>query len=357
MKKIVFLAPFPSETNTREGMMQRVDAIDKLFDTCEYHKIYVVPRLKTLRTSRNEILPNIIELRISIWTSFFLLIRLLKDADIVYSHSLYGMSISAFLFLRLLRKKNFVWDVHGIIPEEIKLAGLGKVKQFVYNRLERAAFKNTKKIVVVTNAMSDHFRRKYPWSDARFLVYPILPLTISADLVIPSQGQTTVNLLYAGNMQPYQNIPKMIDSIRKIVDTPNTHFYILTGQKQQMTDLFRSQGLIDRKNITIDSVNPSQLGEYYAKAHYGYVLRDDVDVNNVACPTKIVEYLAYGMTCITLSNRIGDFERMGIESIHVDQLASSNLIGVKSLKNNDIYRMMASQNTPAKLKAFILSPI
>ncbi|MNL07568.1 hypothetical protein D3C87_1282490 [compost metagenome] len=155
-------------------------------------------------------------------------------------------------------------------------------------------------------------------------------------------------------MQGYQNISLMVENIKKIVDVPNYYFYILTGQKQKMQEIFSINGLNDKKNILIDSVTPNELDKYYKKAHYGFVLRDDVDVNNVACPTKIIEYLAYGMTCITLSNKIGDFYELGFEFINIDKLKTEKLKEIKSFKNHKIYCAINADNKPSKLTSFIL---
>lgn len=353
MKKIIFLAPFPTSENIKEGMMQRVYAIDRMFSSDEYEKTYIIPRFKTLKTKHKQVDNNIIEINLSIWISFFYLLRKLKNADVVYGHSLYGVSLAGFLFLPFLNNKNFVWDVHGIIPEEIKLARENKLKQFVYSMFERLLLKKVTKIIVVTNAMKKHLTKKYNSLEIDFLVYPILPNTISIENGF-EEKDGKLNILYAGNMQGYQNIPLMVESIKNMIDIPNIYFYILTGQQQAMTDIFYKNGLSSKNNIFIDSVTPNELDKYYKKAHYGFILRDDVDVNNVACPTKIVEYIAYGLTCITLNNKIGDFEELGIDCVKLEELQDKKLRAVKSLKNNQIYCKISADNKLSKVVSFVL---
>ncbi|CAM4029953.1 glycosyltransferase [Flavobacterium weaverense] len=353
MKKVVFMAPFPTPENIKEGMMQRVYAIDKMFGNDEYDKTYIIPRIKALKTKCKQVDENTVEIKLSIWISFLLLLRKLKSADVIYCHSLYGLSLAGFLFLPFLKKKEIVWDVHGIIPEEIKFAKGGDLKFFVYSILERLLISKVTKVIVVTNAMKRHLLKKYNNLESEILVYPILPNTINVeDGFEINDGK--LNILYAGNMQGYQNISLMIKSIKKMVNTKNIYFYILTGQRKEMIDNFVQNGLGNKDNIFIDSVNPSDLNEYYRKAHYGFVLRDDIDVNNVACPTKIIEYLAYGITCITLNNKIGDFQELGFNYITLDQLDNEKLKPSKSLKNHQIYSKLYSENKPFKLIDFVL---
>lgn len=353
-KKIIFLAPFPNPKNIKEGMMQRVDAVDKMFDNNEYDKTYIVPRFKTFKTEFSVIDKNIVEIKLSIWRSFFFLLKKLKDADVVYSHSLYGISLAGLLFLPLVKIKNLALDVHGIIPEEIRLAGHGKLKQLIYSKLESITIKKASKLIVVTNAMKKHLLEKYNnLISAKILVYPILPNTIRIQNGFYEEDEERINFIYSGNMQSYQNIPLMIKSIKKMIDVPNVYFYILTGQKQEMIKLFRINGLEERNNIFIKTVDPTELDQYYKKSHYGFILRDDIDVNNVACPTKIIEYLAYGITCITLNNKIGDFEKLGFEYINIEQLEECNLKAHKSFKNHQIYNYLYSENKPSKLISFV----
>ena len=355
MKKIIFLAPYPTESNSKEGMMQRVKAIDELFSEKEYAKIYIVIRFKSIRSEKKEITQAITEFRLSIWTSFFFLLSLFSKASLIYAHSLYGVSIAGFLYLWKVCKTNFIWDVHGIIPEELRFAGKNKLKVLVYNCLEKKVISNTNKIIVVTNAMAEHLRTKYPFIKAQFFIYPILPITINSDRKIDFSESDKINFIYAGNMQEYQNIPLMIRSIKKLVIYPCINFYILTGKKKEMEELLESEGLKDKGNIIVDSVSPDELDYYYQQAHYGYILRDNIDVNNVACPTKIVEYLAYGITRIVLSTAIGDFKEMDFESIPITKLEPSRLKGKKSEKNCEIYQYLLFTYTSDKLRAFIMN--
>jgi len=353
MKRIIFLAPYPTSENIKEGMMQRVYAVDEMFDNKEYEKTYIVFRYRTFKSEFKEVTDNVFEMKLSIWTSLLLLLKKINNADIVYMHSLYGINFAGLFFLCFFKNKNFIWDVHGIIPEEIKLAGESKIKRYYYSKLERFVIKKATKIIVVTNAMKKHLLKKYNKIDAEFLVYPILPKTINISSGFEEKDDK-INILYAGNMQGYQNIALMVKIIKKIIDIPNVYFYILTGQKQEMENFFNENGLINRDNILIDSVSPNELDKYYRKAHYGFVLRDNVAVNNVACPTKIIEYLGYGLTCITLSNEIGDFNDLGFDFINVNNFEKIKLNNGKSYKNHELYCSLKTENNPFILTSFIV---
>ena len=353
MKSIVFLAPYPTTENIKEGMMQRVAAIDAMFSEAEYKKIYIVPSFKTFGNSKQEIKDNVVCYHLSMWTEVKKMVSLINNAAIVYCHSLYGISIVGLWFWKKIKTTNVIWDVHGIIPEELKFAGMNGFKVKMFAKLERLIIYNVPKIVVVTNAMKYHLEAKYPNCKAAFYTYSILPITIKKEVEIKEKDDEEIVILYSGNVQKYQNIPLMAQSIAKIIDNDKLRFEILTGSPSEMRKIFKQYGLDRKSNIHINSVCPSELNAYYKRAHYGYVLRDDIDVNNVACPTKIVEYLAYGLTAIVLCPNIGDFAEMGYEYIEVDKLATKQLYPSKSNKNIEIYNQLVEQGDIAKFKAFI----
>jgi hypothetical protein len=139
----------------------------------------------------------------------------------------------------------------------------------------------------------------------------------------------------------------MIDVIRQNL-SKSIVYYILTGD----ADTFR--GLLNKYNIplesiTLKSVKPEELSYYYKKCHYGFILRDDMVVNAVACPTKLVEYLYYGIIPIVKSPRIGDFSSRGYE--YIDYTAfSSKLSAVKSSINIEIVSSLILENQAVALK-------
>lgn len=355
MKTIVFLAPYPSADKVREGMMQRVAAIDSLFSENEYRKIYIVPRYRSGRNEVQYIKTNVECHYLSLWSALNKIISLINSADLVYCHSLYGISLVGFFFWRRIKTQNVIWDVHGIIPEELKYANRKRYVVKVYSLLEKIVANNVPKIVVVTETMKKHLLRKYPRCNARFYTYPILPITVREEEY--NSGDEVV-ILYSGNVQAYQNIPLMIESIASVQDvfqqnSRKVRFEILTGAPDRMKALFKQGGMKDTPNIKIHSVDPSRLSSYYTAAHYGYVLRDDVDLNNVACPTKLTEYLAYGLTPIVLSPNIGDFREMGYQYIEVDKIDQEQLYPHKNDKNIEIYRTLVEKGSVKDYMGFI----
>ncbi|WP_419210287.1 hypothetical protein ABRP32_19755 [Providencia manganoxydans] len=91
----------------------------------------------------------------------------------------------------------------------------------------------------------------------------------------------------------------------------------------------------DNSNLLIESVSPNELYQYYLAANYGLMFRDDNILNIVSSPTKMSEYLYYGMKPVLTSTNVGDFVSFGIEYINFDN--NINLLNnTKSDINHDI---------------------
>jgi hypothetical protein len=225
--------------------------------------------------------------------------------------------------------------------EELKLAGK-PIKAWFYSRIEKFCFKNSSLNVYVSEVMQSHYRTLYPAHPGEDLIFAPnsspsetdclkQPITNNRQLI---SDDNKILFIYSGNSQKWQNIGLMLDCIQRL-DNPNYEFLILSGQKK------RFERLIKRKKITagkirVISVQPEELDEYYKRAHYGFILRDDILVNRVANPTKLAEYLQYGIIPIVKLVEIGDYADYNYEFLRFEHL-TNDLQPRKSQKNRAIY--------------------
>ena len=68
-------------------------------------------------------------------------------------------------------------------------------------------------------------------------------------------------------------------------------------------------------DMVVESKSPEDLYKAYETCDFGFVLRDSSPVNYVACPTKIIEYLRFGIIPVLKSEEIGDFIALGMQYI------------------------------------------
>lgn len=92
-------------------------------------------------------------------------------------------------------------------------------------------------------------------------------------------------------------------------------------------------------------------------------MRDPVLLNQVACPTKLVEYLYWGVVPIVSTPSIGDFAELGFAYVLLDdfcvrRLSDGSAVSEMRLINRKIaeYFLGASEGALAELKV-ALAPL
>lgn len=295
---IFIVAPNPFKEKHREGYLQRVASIDKIL---EGHKRYYSDDFHSSEQ----------------------LAKMLIKADYIYVHSIYQAELIIDCYPMFGYK--ILTDLHGVVPEEEEMQGEHRRSKEL-GEIEKKVFEYGAVFVTVTNAMKEHYEKKYPWAKKKKWI--LLP--IFNDLSINKEASNKIprRVIYAGGAQKWQNVDLIIETVDK---GPDEYSYdILTRD----VDAFASINKKDGVNIT--SVEHNMIHARYIKSELGFVLRDDILVNKVACPTKLVEYLAYGVVPIIKSSNIGDFDKMGYKCFSYEDIINNTITNEKI----DEYRAM-----------------
>jgi hypothetical protein len=353
---IVFVAEYPDVKTIKEGMAQRIVAMDKQFEQDNRLYLQVSHRFFVKRQSKD--LPNgCVQYRCNLFVDFFFIVNLFLKSKLIFYHSIQNVLPVLPALFAVPRGKKMVLDLHGVVPEEHVLAGQPRKARF-YSMAEQYIFKRLSLTISVTDAMKAHFRRKYPESKTEMLTYPILPSNITNSDFSPMEEDTAdvINVVYSGNVQVWQNIEMMVDVISKNL-SPRIKYYILTGDPDTMNGILKNKGLAGKDGIQVNSVQPDELKKYYAIAHYGFILRDDIVVNSVACPTKLIEYMHYGMIPIVKCQKIGDFAALGYDYIDVKDFNFQTIQKRKSDKNHLIISKMKKDSESIDLRSMLLTQL
>lgn len=314
---ICVFAPMYNKENERDGYIQRIKAIDQtvLVDMC---RIYLYDEGTENPAMRFDIIDDLhgyIVFNSHNAYDLNAIKKLVHDCGVAYTHSILRFmedrtSKELWDIFDDVEVKHF-WDVHGTVPEEYAMSGseLGSklaenIEQFMANRVDVA--------VVVTEAMANYLRKKYTHMTAEFMVVPIL----NEKLLQPSKNtksglQTGISIVYAGGTQPWQNIGLMQDIIEQT--DLKYHYKIFVPDPDEFMKLWGNRKAT--KNMEVGSKAPEDLYHEYESCDLGFVLRDADPVNLVACPTKIIEYLKFGIIPVLKTIEIGDFVHLGMKYI------------------------------------------
>ena len=328
---ILFICPQPAAANERHGLGQRVSAVDGRFSDVsriiadvsftQHFKAIFRDRPKKLRVlSCNAFL--------HLWS----LVKLARHADAIYVHTChYALRV---LWLYAIYK-NVITDMHGALPEEIAMQG----KWFAalrYAAVERYVVRRSKALIAVTEAMARHFEDKYGDACPPIFVIPVFP-----NLPDCAAEKDATSVIYAGSVESWQCIDDMLIAIRGC--SAQLSYTLLSGAAEELAK--RAAAFAVEKPVHIASVASVELPAYYARASFGFVLRDDHVVNRVACPTKLVEYLHYGVVPILKSERIGDFHAHNLNYIRLSDFIAGKFPSRESIvsmrrDNQKVLRML-----------------
>jgi GT2 family glycosyltransferase len=308
---------YPSAQDLNDGYFQRVFLIDKVLE--EHCRIYV--RYEGAETIAG-FWPRLSKKTFPAYEFVFrprnplhcLVAALLAlTCGRIYVHSVLRFSdpLTRWLY-RLSRVR--IFDVHGVVPEEFQYHEDSAHAQ-EFGDFERWAFHRSSLIVVVTHAMAEHLSVKYVADKApAYVCLTNLPPVQRCE--IESNGHPRNGIIYCGGLHKWQQMPKMLEYVRR--EAGRQRFTFLVPHPAEVHRLY-GQICPDAFPGTVTCVARHQVPAWYRQHAFGLALREKTVVNAVACPTKLVEYLQYGIVPIVDSPEIGDFLRHGYRYVELGQ--------------------------------------
>lgn len=240
-----------------------------------------------------------------------------KLRDINFDDIVVTMTAYAWLKVKLFchNKITINW-YQGIPPEEMNFLVQNRYKriilQILLNISERIALKYCSLNIFVSNAMKQHFKEKYGYIKTNNYIMPCMNQDIHKEN-FDDTHYCKPTFVYSGGMQKWQCFEKTVDyflEIKKYI--PNAEFTVLTAQMDIARNVLSKKGVEGIvKYVKYDKMN-SELSKY----KYGFLIREDNIVNNVATPTKMSSYLACGVIPIC-SDVIKDFNKVFCKSQYV----------------------------------------
>ena len=183
----------------------------------------------------------------------------------------------------------------GILPEESWFANIPKWKQvgaFIYYRmLESYELKHSSLNFFVSNTMRAHYSKVYNYNKDNFVIMPCFNQLLQEN-AFDQQKYEQPSFVYTGNLSKWQCFIPMVLLFKEIKQNlPLATLAIYTQDQNQAKEI------LDKYEVeaTIRYVPYQQLSEEIKQYKYGFILREDVEVNRVATPTKMNSYLSCGI--------------------------------------------------------------
>lgn len=207
------------------------------------------------------------------------------------------------------RKPEYVitW-FQGVTPEEMDLLYKGRwdhrPRIMAHRFFEKYALKHSNLNLFVSEAMMKHYLKHYKFNAADCYIMPCFGNKLDRN-AFTNQKYRVPRFLYSGSITKWQCIDKMLILFKKIKDViPEASLNILTPDHDKAT------ALLSQYDVTaqIDFIEPDKLQDYIQQFKYGFIVRDDIVVNQVATPTKMSNYMGAGIIPV-YSDVVHDYQK------------------------------------------------
>lgn len=211
------------------------------------------------------------------------------------------------VFLKKRVVKTFVW-FQGIVPEEmsLNLTGWKRFKaKTILTILEKITLCFSTGNIFVSEAMAAHYKEKYGYNKNNYTIMPCFNQSLNKAAFAQSKYEKP-SFVYTGSLAKWQCFDKTIDIFLKIRESmPSATLAIYTGSVEEAKVILAKKGLED---VNVKNVSYNELENEIQQYKYGFLIRENIKLNNVATPTKMSSYLGCGIIPV-FSPCIRDFDK------------------------------------------------
>lgn len=228
-----------------------------------------------------------------------------KDAIIIV-----GSCMSMMRVWRMGYRKIITW-FQGVLPEESYMRNHSWIRCFVLELIERFALKRSCVSILVSDALREHYEKKYRIDLKQYYVMPCFNAEYQEDAICEKDyGKMTFT--YTGGLSKWQCIDQTMALYQRIekISGGKTKLLILTPEQDKATEMVNQYGI---QNAEVAFVHYTELPAMLRNVGFGFALREDNAVNRVATPTKLANYISNGIIPI-YSKCVLDFASISKEN-------------------------------------------
>lgn len=211
-----------------------------------------------------------------------------------------------FLKVYLRGFRRIVYWMQGIDAEESYLKHRSLWRKKVLDLLTCFALKKAKAVFMVSNEMKRYEEEKFKLNlEKKSFIMPCFNVSKEQGLLLIEKKKFTKNVFtYVGSLSQWQCFSQTVDLFKQIESKyDDAELKVFTFSEETAKHILIEKGV---KNFTVSAVPPDQMTCALKDVKFGFVLRDNIPVNNVATPTKLSTYLSAGVIPI-YSNSLMDF--------------------------------------------------
>ena len=236
-------------------------------------------------------------------------------------------------YFRLKLNNNLIiYDFRALIFAESFFRNRNYFKLIILFILEMIVYLMADRVCAVSEVLKKKLSYYFVFNKNVF-VFPCVVSNIK--LIDKTRNDDAINFVYLGGLSEWQMFDETIGIYKKIADNIkcSVTFTVITRDK----DLALSKLKVNRVEATVKSLTNNEVLDDLKNYDFGFLIRENNLVNNVASPIKYLEYLSNGVIPI-ISEGIGDYSKeaskynIGIVLKTNDLILNKNFLGIKKDK-------------------------
>lgn len=273
----------------------------------------------------------------------------LKDRNDKYTYSkkndyYFVTTLKDFLSLYIKGHRNYIYWFQGIEPEERNLIKHNVIKYIFFSIIEKLALHVCKYKIGVSKYLFEHYMKKYHlnFNDKDCFIMPCFNTQLKIDSFQTKSKYDNNVFCYAGGMQPWQGVEYIFQIYEHIEQKHKDGVFLKIFSK----DIAATKELISRyniKNYSVQSVPQEEIDNELSTCKFGFIIRNNDIINNVATPTKLSAYIANGVIPI-VSSTVKSFKDLSNQHKYIcclddiNELSEIELMLNQAINPQDVYK-------------------
>lgn len=254
---------------------------------------------RALRVRAIKIGPSLVKLPLDAFLFVRAFWELLKSRhDVIFSHEEAGWFGA---FLGKIFRTPHIYDMHSSLPQQLENFNFSRSRTLkrIFLGLERFVLKNSGAVIVICRDLLDYIRKK-GFGEKAVLLENFIDFNDFEERPLPAEevsrrkreiaprGEKIV--LYAGNFEPYQGIPLLIEAFARVASPA---ILLIVGGSKPEHDLMKKKAGelgVEARIVFIEKVPPRQVPAYISLCDVLVSPR----VSGTNTPLKIYSFLKSG---------------------------------------------------------------
>lgn len=262
----------------------------------------------------------------------------ISNGDIIYFRSPTDYFINRiYLFNKSVK---YIYDFRAIVAFEDWYREKNIIRFILFFFMEWLSYLTAHQVNAVSNKLSEKLQSFFLFK--RHI--NVIPCLTAQKIKLGTHSKNKINLVYIGGTSRWQCIEEII-KIYKVIDQKFNSS--LTFYTKDCNYIKRLANKLDIK-VECKFVDHKYIEKELEHYDFGFLIRENNIINEVASPVKFLEYMANGVIPI-ITNNIGDYSDSVIE----------NKIGIivnweeREEINKNILKCLADQNIYIRMKRYV----